>query len=95
MTTKIGDHLYGDKIYYRVKAKIAGGGIKVFWAQEKWSRKKGGIGYRECNKIGQTRWTTKKDVDVQQIEIVLAHPDDIIFEKEARMNLHYGELEVI
>lgn len=49
----------------------------------------------ECNKFGQTRWKTKKDVDIKLIEIVLASKEDILFEKKARMNLHYGELEIV
>ena len=95
MTIKIGEHLYGDKIFYRVKAKLAGGGTKIFWAQRRWERFKNGIGYVECNKFGQARWSTKKNIDIKHIEIVLAQPEDIIYEKEARMNLHYGELEII
>lgn len=98
MTIKIGDYLYGNKIFYRVNAHVIIQGKvknKLFWAQDKWIRKNGGIGYRECNKFGQTRWKTKKDVDIKLIEIVFASKEDIIFEKKARMNLHYGELEIV
>lgn len=96
MTVKIGDHLYGDKIFYRVKANVRteGGTTKIifFWAQERTERNKvGGYLYVQCNKFGQYRWKG----NCKQIEVVMAQPEDIIYEKEARMNLHYGELEVI
>jgi len=97
MTIKIGKYLYGDKIFYRVKANVVTVGDKVtskiFWAQRR-SERKGkiaGLLYVECNKFGQYRWKG----NCKQIEVVIAQPKDIIYEKEARMNLHYGELEVI
>ena len=97
MTIKIGDHLYGDKIFYRVKANVVTVGDKVtskiFWAQSR-SERKGKIGslmYVQCNKFGQYRWKG----NCKQIEIVMAQLEDIIYEKKARMNLHYGELEIV
>jgi len=95
MTIKIGDHLYGDKIFYRVKIDLAKGGTKVFWAQKRWERKDGEVGYRECNRSGQTRWKETAKTDIELIELVLVHSEDIIYEKKARMNLHYGELEIV
>jgi len=95
MTVKIGDNLYGEKIFYRVKVDVAKGGTKVFWAQKRWERKDGGIGYRKCNRFGQTRWKETAKADVELIELVLVQKEDIIYEKQARMNLHYAELEII
>jgi len=97
MTVKIGKHLYGDKIFYRVKANVSteGGGSKskIFWAQERIEKKSkiGSLLYVQCNKFGQYRWKG----NCKQIEVVMAQSEDIIYEKKARMNLHYGELEVI
>lgn len=97
MTVKIGNNLYGDKIFYRVKAKTVTVGeevtTKIFWAQERVERKSkiGGLMYVQCNKFGQYRWKG----NCKQIEIVMAQEEDIIYEKKARMNLHYGELEII
>jgi len=97
MTIKIGKNLYGDKIFYRVKANVVTVGDKVtskiFWAQSRSERKGkiGGLMYVQCNKFGQYRWKG----NCKQIEIVMAQLEDIIYEKKARMNLHYGELEVV
>lgn len=97
MTVKIGNNLYGNKIFYHVKANVITVGekvvAKIFWAQDRSERKGkiGGLMYVECNKFGQYRWKG----NCKQIEIVMAQEEDIIYEKKARINLHYGELEVI
>jgi len=99
MTIKIGKNLYGDKIFYRVKmrcSRFAAGKTTettvIFWAQKRWDRAGGkSVGYQMCGKDGATRWNG----DTKLCELAIAHKDDVIYEKKARMNLHYAELEVV
>ena len=105
MTIRIGNHLYGDKIFYRVKVDL-GNRTKIFWTREK--RRKMNLNtkvaqiikkecghdvfcYKECDKFGGERFKG----NTRLLEFVWIGEDKIIYEKEARMNLHYGELEII
>lgn len=89
MIIQIKDTLYGDKIYWRVKGNLDGGKTITFWAKSR-TEKNGHIIFVKCKKDGGDYW--KGNVTI--LNVILCHPDDIVYEKIARMALRYGELEV-
>jgi len=69
-------------------------GFKTFWAKTR--REAGGrTMYRLCKKDGSDWSAIKHGKEITQARVVFAAPGDIALDLEARMNLHYGELEVI
>lgn len=85
------------KRYVKLRFYPAGGAR----ARTVWAVKMGGGRGREkyvvCDLEGDTEKHVGYDEDgaeIVQKELVIASPDDIVFEKPAHMNTKYGELEV-
>lgn len=57
---------------------------RIVWAEKLQSDGKYQI-YSKRNKYGEVSF---------QRELIILHPDDIVYEKPAQMNNHYGELEI-
>ena len=71
--------------YVKVKLQLSGH-TKILWA-EKRIREKGLVQYTKCSRSGETNPNGK-------IDTFLADPIDVLWEKPAKMNNFYGELEI-
>ena len=94
MPITIGKYRYSVAKFYRVKVKVgsdAGSFEKLFWARTK-RVKKGKVIYVECTPTaGQYFWKG----NTAETRIFIGQPNDIIYEKIARVNLDHGTLEVV
>jgi hypothetical protein len=77
--------IYSDRRYFRVTVKLPA--RRTFWACSRTVRPNGWVVYTVCDEFGRANETDRR-------EIIVVTLDDVIAEKPARMNLHYGELEV-
>ena len=81
----------GAKIYVRLRFLQANGRARTVWAV-----KLGENRYLVADKYGETETdmgTTKEGLSIERKELLLTSPGDIVFERPARMNLKYAELE--
>jgi hypothetical protein len=68
-----------------------------YWARRLGVRTQGAVlRYQEVGRDGDPVFDggRRDGADVTQIRIILAAPEDVIEELPARMNAHYGELEL-
>ncbi len=85
--------VYSLKEYYKVKINY-NGRTKTFWSKGK-STKKGMTFYFECAKDGHRFERVQGDKIIIETRIVVSFPDDVIWEKPARLNEREGELEIV
>lgn len=74
-------------VYVKVKLRLLGGKTTYFWG-EKIALNSGLFRFTKCSRSGET-------IPDSTLEIFLAHPSDIIWEKPATLNLKYNELELV
>jgi len=74
----------------KVKMRITESKSRIFFAHVL-SRKPQSVSYMMVNKEGDQFLGPRED----HKEIFIGSPEDIVWEKPARMNLKYGELEII
>lgn len=89
MSKEINGTLYGEKIYWKVKANLDDGKTITFWSTAR-VEKNGHIMHTKCGRDGGGFWKGNTRI----LQIVISLPEDIVYEKIARMALKYGELEV-
>ena len=73
------------KNYVRLKFISQDHEERIVWAEKLQSDGQYSI-YSKRNKYGETSFMR---------ELIVLHPDDIVYEKPAQMNNHYGELELV
>lgn len=66
---------------------------RTIWAAKRPETKSGRVMYVVLTKEGDDHRSTKKVDELR--EVVLADPKDIVEEKPARLNLKYGEMELV
>ena len=72
--------------YVRLKFRtIDDDGCRILWAKKLYNKGKF-LCYNKVNKDGGIPYKR---------EMIFCLPEDIIYEKTAKMNKHYGELEII
>jgi hypothetical protein len=82
--------------YVYVAIRLPGGKRRHFWA-EKLPTKPGDktLRYIEVDKHGNAQEGVKNGVIIVTKHLYLVAPQDLISERQARMSLKYGELEVV